>query len=318
MENDYEVRYVWDEAAERRGFEDALAVLDEAEAHECGRLTGIVYPAQIDTCSTDVLVDAHAESVARNRPFTTHAAQSVIEFREIIHRHGKTPIQWAHAIGILGENTILGHALFTDEHSWTPWPTGSDISILAETGTSVAHCPTPFSRYGHVLENFGRYRGAGVRMGLGTDVTPQNLIEEMRTAVITARIAAGDVGAVTAADVFEAATIGGAGALMRNDLGRIAPGAKADIVLLDTRHPLMMPVHDLLRSLVYSAAERAVRDVYVDGLQVVKDRKVTTLDHMGALERLTEAQARMLRDAPNRDYLGRQADEIVPLSLERR
>jgi hypothetical protein len=77
----------------------------------------------------------------------------------------------------------------------------------------------------------------------------------------------------------------------------------------------MIPARDPLRSLVYHAADRAVRDVFVDGRQVVAEGKVVTLDQAAAGERLAEAQRRMLAAAPHRDYRNRTADEIVPLSL---
>ena len=70
-----------------------------------------------------------------------------------------------------------------------------------------------------------------------------------------------------------------------------------------------------LRSLVFHAADRAVKDVYVAGRKVVSDGKVTTLDHAGACARLAEAQATMMQLTPQRDYLKRSADEIAPLSL---
>jgi len=233
----------------------------------------------------------------------------------MIRRHGKTPVQWAHEIGILGPGTILGHALFLDTHSWIRWWTKTDLSLIADHGCSVAHCPTPFARYGQVMENFGDYLRAGVNMGIGTDTTPHNLVEEMRKTAILARIAARDVATVTTADLLHAATVGGAKALMREDLGRIAAEKKADLVIVDLAVPQMIPARDPLRSFVYHAADRAVRDVFVDGRQVVAEGKVVTLDQAAAGERLVEAQRRMLAAAPNRDYRNRTAEEIVPLSL---
>jgi cytosine/adenosine deaminase-related metal-dependent hydrolase len=187
--------------------------------------------------------------------------------------------------------------------------------LLAESGTSVGHSPTPFARYGQTLENLGRYLRAGINVGLGTDVSPHNLLEEMRWAAVLARIAAEDVRAVGLADVFHAATVGGATALGRSDLGRLAPGMKADLVLVDLTDPGMIPVRDPLRSLVYTAAERAVLDVYVDGIRVVANRQVLTLDRAAAAGRLQEAQRRMLDAVPASDYAGRPADQIAPLSL---
>jgi cytosine/adenosine deaminase-related metal-dependent hydrolase len=165
------------------------------------------------------------------------------------------------------------------------------------------------------MENFGDYLRAGVNMGLGTDTTPHNLVEEMRKAAIFARIAARDVAAVTTADLLHAATVGGARALMREDIGRIAVDKKADLVGVDLTVAQMIPARDPLRSFVYHAADRAVREVFVDGRQVVAEGKVVTLDQAAAGERLVQAQRRMLAAAPSRDYRGRTAEEIVPLSL---
>jgi 5-methylthioadenosine/S-adenosylhomocysteine deaminase len=102
---------------------------------------------------------------------------------------------------------------------------------------------------------------------------------------------------------------------MRDDLGRIAPGKKADLVLIDLTVPQMRPVRDPLRSFIFHAADRAVRDVFVDGQQVVAEGKVLTLDQLGAADRLAGAQRRMLEAAPRRDYRRRKAEEISPLSL---
>ncbi|SRR5579883_270577 len=315
LENEWRLKYKWDEAAGRAAFEEALKLIDRINRHPSGRLSGVVSPAQIDTCTADLLRDSYDAALERKIPFTTHCSQSVNEFQEIVGRCGKTPIQWAKEIGILGSGTILGHAIFIDEHSWLHWHTRDDLKILADTGASVAHCPSPFARYGQILEDFGRYRRAGINLGLGTDVAPHNLIEEMRLTAILARVAAEHIDAVSTADILHAGTIGGATALGRDDLGRLAPGMKADMVVVDLKNPFMMPARDPLRSLVYTAADRAVRDVFVDGVKVVENGRVLTLDHAGALAELTEAQRRMERKVPERDYKQRSAAEIAPLSL---
>ncbi|MEE8500821.1 MAG: amidohydrolase family protein [Kiloniellales bacterium] len=315
LENDFELKFVWDEAAGRRGLDESLRLMAQADQHPCGRLSGMLYPAQIETCTADLFRDSIAAARQQNRPMTTHLSQSVLEFQEIVRRHGKTPMQYAQELGILGPNTILGHAIFIDEHSWLHWSSREDLAILARSGTTVAHCPTPFARYGQVLEDFGRYLRAGVRMGIGTDCAPHNMLEEMGRAAVLARIAAGDITTVSTADIFHAATVGGAAALLRDDLGRLAPGMKADLVLIDLAHPLMQPLYDPLRNLVYTAAERAVRDVYVGGKRVVAEGVVLGLDHKDALGRLQQAQERMIQDVPSHDYARRRAEEIVPLSL---
>jgi cytosine/adenosine deaminase-related metal-dependent hydrolase len=228
-----------------------------------------------------------------------------------MRRRGRTPIEWPREIGVFGADAIIGHAIFLDHHSWLHWPTRNDLAHLAETGTTVAHCPTVFSRRGILLEDFGRYR-AGVNLGIGTDTFPHNFVEELRTTAILARVAAGQVHAVTAADIFIAATIGGARALGRDDLGRITPGAKADFVMVDVAHPAMQPLYDPVRSLVYAAGERAIRHVFVGGQQVVRDGKALAFDSVEASVRLQMAQRRAIEKVPGFDWAGRSAAEIMP------
>jgi cytosine/adenosine deaminase-related metal-dependent hydrolase len=315
LENGWALKYRWDEPAGRRGFELALALIDQAGTHPSGRLSGIVSPAQIDTCTPDLLRDSFTAAEARNVPMTVHCAQSVNEFLVMVDRHGKSPIQFARDTGILSPRTVLGHAMFIDEHSWVRWHTRIDLGLLAETGTHVAHCPSPFARYGHTLEDFGRYRRAGVNLGIGTDVAPHNVIEEMRLAAILARVSARDITTTSVGELFHAATVGGADALGRPDLGRLAVGAKADVVLVDMANTWMRPARAPLRSLVFTAADRAVRTVFVHGVKVMDEGRVLTMDHAAALEAVAEGQQRMLRDAPSRDWAGRTAEQISPLSL---
>ena len=137
----------------------------------------------------------------------------------------------------------------------------------------------------------------------------------MLVALYAARAVAGTVEGADAAGVFEAATIGGATALGRDDLGRIAPGYRADLVLADLTHPAMIPVREPLRSLIYVAGSRAVRDVFVDGVQVVADRRVTTLDMDAALAALQQAQERAIPAVPDIDWAGRTLDEMAPMAL---
>jgi cytosine/adenosine deaminase-related metal-dependent hydrolase len=301
-----------DEARGRRAMEAALAFIDGLK-HPM--LSGMVSPMQIENCADDLLRDSFAAARERKVPFTLHVAQGVLEHLEMIRRHGATPIRHARDIGILAPGTIIGHAILPDTHSWIRWWTRDDVRSLAEAGCSVAHCPTPFARYGILMENFGDYVRAGINMGLGTDTTPHNMLEEIRKAGTFARIAARDINTVSTGMLFAAATVGGAQALMRDDLGRLAPRAKADLVLVDLKHPDMMPARDPLRSLIFHAADRAIKDVYVGGRRVVADGDVTTLDHRAAAERLGQAQQRMMAATPGRDYRGRTADEIAPLTL---
>ena len=313
--NGHEVQYRWDEAAGRRNFAEALAVLDAVEKHPCPRLFGMVAPGQIDTCTPELLREARAAAADRGLPMTLHAAQSVVEFREMVRRHGKTPIEWLEALGLLGPDFIIGHAIFVDGHSWLNWPDREDLRRIADSGASVAHCPNQFVRGGVMLEHFGGYRRAGVNLGIGTDTFPHNMLDEMRWALVLCKVAARDVDATNAAEVFHAATVGGARALGREDLGRLAVGCRADFVLVDTSHPHLQPLRDPLRGLLFSALERPIRDVFVDGRQVVREGEVMTIDVGAACEALNEGQRRALEGVAERDWANRSAEEAFPLSL---
>ena len=310
------VTWKWDEAGGLAQFEKAKRVMADAEAHNSGRLDSMVFPAQIDTVTPELFAAGRKHADESGRHFSTHIGQSVVEVREMIRRHNMTPIQWAAAQGLLKDDTVLAHCILLDDHPQIRWHTSKDLDLIAESGASVAHCPQPFARYGLAMDHVGRYRARGVNVGLGTDCAPHNLSEEMRLAIVAGRLMSEDIRSLDTAGAFEAATLGGAAALGRDDIGALAPGMAADIVLVDLGHPLMQPARDPLRSFVFHAADRAVRTVLVDGEIVLKDGNPVHLDPAAAMECVAEAQARMLRDSTKHDYLGRDGAAIAPLSLE--
>ena len=307
--------YTWYEEEGLQNLDKALELIDAAESHSSGRLHGMVGAAQADTCTEEHFRKCKEAAEVRGIPLQTHAAQSIMEFREMLRRHGKTPIEWLHDIGVLGSNMLLGHAINIDQHPWVNYHEHKDLERLAETGTSVVHCARAFAQWGDMMRSLGGYRSAGVNMALGTDCYPHDMIEEMRIAGLMSKVAAGHVDLLRTEDVFEIATLGAARALSRDDLGRIAIGAKADIVLVDLTHPSMRPLRDPLKSLVYSGVASAVRDVYVNGELVVKDREVQTIDQNDALDRLQAGQQRALKRVPEMDWAKRTAEEIAPICL---
>ncbi len=311
----HSVVYDWDHDAGREHFETAIGVIEAAERHPSGRLSGMLAPAQVDTCSAERLRDSAAYAAENDVPMQIHAGQSPTEFHEMVRRHGHSPIRELHDLGVLGPRTIIGHGIILDHHPWLHWPTGVDVGLIAEAKASVAHCPVEFVRRGMALHTFNGYRDAGVNLGIGTDTYPHDLLHEMLVALYAARAVAGTVDGADAAGVFEAATVGGATALGRNDLGRIAPGCRADLVLVDLADPAMIPVREPLRSLIYVAGSRAVRDVFVDGVQVVTKGKVTTVDMESALVALQEAQGRAIPAVPDIDWADRSLDELAPMAL---
>ena len=141
---------------------------------------------------------------------------------------------------------------------------------------------------------------------------PHNMLDEIRLAAYLARTQANDPRSLTTTELFDAATIGGATALGRQDIGRLAAGCRADFVLVDVTHPMMRPARDPVRSLVYAAGDRAVKDVFVDGRKVVADGEVVTMDYRQAAGHLHEAQKRVIHNAPAQDWAHRPVEVSSP------
>ena len=310
-----EVRYHWDRERGEQGFNAARMIIDELMERPDSLVSPILAPAQADTCSPALLRSALDLARERDLPLTVHAAQTMVEFQEMLRRHGTTTVQWLEAQQLLEERVFFGHGIFMDHHGWTHLRGERDLAIVAARGVGVAHCPTVFARSAMCLESLGRYRNRGVTLGIGTDSYPMNMLEEMRTAVYLARIAGGTVFDTRFAEVFEAATVDGAELLRRGDLGRLAVGCKADLVLVDLQDPAMQPVHDPLRNLLVAAAERAVRHVYVDGRPVVWNGEMLHIDQEAALSALTEAQQQAVAAVSTRDRQGQTLDAIAPRML---
>ena len=218
---------------------------------------------------------------------------------------------WLRDLGVLGSGTILGHALIVGGSSWTSWPAG-DVAIMGETATSVAHAAWVFARRGVAMESFARYRAAGVPLSLGTDTCPQSMLEAMRWAAVVSKLVERNTQATTAAHVFDAATLGGARALGREDLGRIAPGARADLVLWKGRSWGMTPLRDPVRNLVYNATAEDVDRVRVDGRLVVAGGRVLATDERALFDALQAGGERMWPRMREFDWASRDADGLSP------
>jgi cytosine/adenosine deaminase-related metal-dependent hydrolase len=313
--NSHRLDYEWNKALGRERYAEALSFIDEARSDPSGRIDAVMTPSQIETCSEDLLQEAVAEARHRGIRITIHAAQTMAEHEELLRRTGETAPIMLERLGILGPDLILGHCIFIDQHSWTRQRSRDDLARLARNGTSVAHCPVTFARSGMTLETFGGYCRAGVNVGIGTDSYPFNMLEEMREAMICSRVSSRSVHDLDTATLFSAATTGGAKALGRDDIGRLSLGAKADLVFIDLSHPAMQPIHDPLRNLIHCAAERAVRDVYVDGSAIVRERRVVGIDYDGAVRELQDAQRRAARRAEREDPKKRSFADLAPYSL---
>ena len=249
-----------------------------------------------------------------NVPLALHTSQSVPEFQEMTRRHGRTPIEWLNDIGFLGPNVILGHAIMPGGSSWTNYH-ADDVGILADTGTNVAHAVWVFARRGIAMESFARYLARGVNMTIATDTCPQSMIEALRWSAVVSKIVDRRTEVATAADVFNAATLGGAKALGRDDLGRLAPGAKADLLLWSGRSMFMTPLCDPIRNIVYSAQAEDLRGSIVDGEWIMRDGVVPGQDIRALSDAVQAAAETMWAGTPKGDWAKRTIDQLSPESF---
>lgn len=305
------VVWEWNEEEGRRAFQRAVEFSKKHDGAHGDLVRCFMSPAQVDTCTPELLIEAKRMADEMGRPYTVHTSQSTVEFFEMLGRHGKTPIAWMNELGVLGPNTILGHAIIIGGSSWTNYPAG-DIRMMADSGCSVAHAPWVFARRGIAMESFARYLAAGINMSLGTDTNPQSMIEAMRWASVISKIVDRQTEVATAADVFNAATLGGARALGRDDLGKIAAGAKADLVLWKTRSWGMTPLRDPVKNIVFNARDEDIDRVYVNGRLVVEGGRVLAADERKIFADLQAGGERMWPRMAEFDWAGRSADELSP------
>lgn len=308
------VKYEWFEDDGRAAFERAVAFIEANDGKAGDRIKSFLTPAQIDTVSKDLLQRSRAAASEMRVPLALHTSQSVPEFTEIVRRHGKSPIEWLQEIGFLGNDVILGHAIVVGGGSWANFH-ADDIGILADTGTNVAHAVWVFARRGIAMESFSRYLARGVNMTIATDTCPQSMIEALKWTAVVSKIMDRRTEVATAADVFNAATLGGAKALGRDDLGRIARGAKADMLLWDKKGISMSPVRDPIRNIVYSAQAEDLHSTIIDGEWVMRDRVVPGLDPRKLSSGLQEAAETMWANMHKGDWAGRDIDKLSPESF---
>ncbi len=300
---------LWDEKRAFAGLERNVALIERLRARGNPRLTGFLFPYQAGNCSADLLRETMRRSRALgNVHIRTHIAEYADDLAASLARHNKAPLEWIVDTGMVGPNVCLTHAIYTRDFS--------EIEALARTGTSVCHCPLVNAREGDALASFDRYRAAGLNLGIGTDTFPPDLIEEMRIGSLLCKVADKSRGAGSVAAFFHAATIGGATALARPDLGRLAAGAAADICIWnisDFRHG---PSDDPLRSLVHFGSGRDCDTVIVAGREVLTGGKIPGLDEAELMHRAQIAWNKYKQRLAG--WAGDAADRIYPSALPMR
>jgi cytosine/adenosine deaminase-related metal-dependent hydrolase len=277
----------------------------------------MLFPYQFDTCSAELLQATKEAARERGLIIHMHTAQSPYEFHESLRRYGKTPIQYLYHEGFLDSKVILTHVIYTTANPVTGYARGDlrDIELLADSDATVAHTPWIYSQGGGFLHSFGQYQRAGVNLAIGTDAFPMDMIKEMRYAAIMGKVADRDCVAVTAKDVFNAATLGGAKALGRDDLGRLAPGAKADIVIVDLAGSHVGLVDDPIKTLVYFASERDIETVIVDGKVVVEGGRIPGVDEEALTRKANEVNQRQKMAFVAQNPTGKPAEALFPPSF---
>ena len=308
------VYWEWNEAKGTAGLARAIDYVKKYDGAYNGRIRAMIYPGQMDTCTLDLLRAARQAADELDVPVQLHAAMNQREFHKILEQHGKTPIALLHSIGFLKPKTGLGHCVFHNRHSWCHYPYGDDLKMLADSGASVVHAPYKYAKMGLTFESFARYRDAGINIAIGTDTYPQDMIHEMRWAALMTRMADESFTVGHPRDVFDAATLGGATHLGRDDIGRLAVGAKADIIIVDLLQVHYGAVHDPIKALVECGSGRDVETIIVDGETLIEQGKVLRFDEATMLREVQSEGERLWQAVPEWHWTGKRIDEIVPPS----
>jgi 8-oxoguanine deaminase len=204
----------------------------------------------------------------------THIAETADEEAFCVERFGRRPLEYLEDLGLLGPGVWLAHCVHLD---------AKDIRRIAATGTSVAWCPTSNLRLASGIAPARRLLDEGAGVGLGVDGSASNdagnLLAEARQAMLVSR-AAGDPRTLSPREALRLATRGGAACLGRDDIGSIEVGKRADIALFDVDGlGLAGADADPVAALVLCAPPR-VRDLFVEGLPVVRDGRLATADEV--------------------------------------
>jgi cytosine/adenosine deaminase-related metal-dependent hydrolase len=296
----------------RPGLQRAVEFIKQFHGAHNGRLQGILNPAQAETCEPSLLQESAAAAKELDVPIHIHAGGNFREFLQILNTHRKPVVEYLADSGILGPRTTIGHMAITGGHSRVDYPRGNELKLLAESGSTVGHCPHKCAKMAFAMESFDQYRNAGVNIGLGTDTYPLDIVAEMRYASLISRLVDRDASGARPADVFNAATLGGARALGRDDLGRLAPGAKADLIIINLRTTRYGPVRDPINALVEYGSGADVETVVVDGEIVVENGRSTRINDDELFAKAETGAKRAWDNWAARDWNGRTVEQIIP------
>ena len=262
----------WDDERGMRGLEEAIRFVRDYDGAHGGLIRGFLQPDRIEGCTDELLVRTAEAAAELDCPVRLHCCQGELEVQTVHERWGRSSLAVLHDLGFLSRRALLPHGTHLGGIAPTPARIERELDWLAESGAAVVHCPLVSARHGDVLDSFGRFRDRGIGIGLGTDTFPPDLILNMHVGTMVTRIREGSMRA-SAADYYTAATIGGADALGRRDLGRLMPGALADITIFDLSGFHLGQFFDPIQTMVLNGSGRDFTTVIVDGRTVMEDRQ---------------------------------------------
>jgi 5-methylthioadenosine/S-adenosylhomocysteine deaminase len=237
-----------------------------------GRLRVCFAPRFVPSCSGPLLRATSELAERFDAQIHTHAAETILEREIVLRTTGIEEIAYLDSVGISGRRAALAHCVWVDPH---------EMARLARQGTNVVHCPSSNLKLGSGVAKVPEMLDAGCRVAIGADGAPCNnrldIFAEMHLASLIQKPRLGaDV--LPARKVLELATLGGARALgLEDEIGSIAVGKRADLIVLELGEPHASPAGaDLVSHVVYAARASDVRDVFVDGRPIVLGHDLVT------------------------------------------
>ncbi len=293
---------------EERGFQGLYAAAQFSDSHEGlhGDLVRtMMTPDRVETCTAALLRETARIAAERHIPIRLHCAQGAMETQTVMQLHGKTSPQWLHELGFLSERLLAPHATTA---------TAEDLALYRDHGVTIVHCPLVSARGGNVLRSFRQCRDMGINIAMGTDTAPADMLANLATGMMLCRIAEGRADACRSEEFYDAATLGGAAALKRQDIGRLAPGCKADIAIFDLACARTGPAIDPIQTLMIAGNGSIVRAVFVDGRLSMHNGHVAGIDLEQAQAQAQQQFEGLLSKYPERTYAHPPASEIFSAS----
>jgi 5-methylthioadenosine/S-adenosylhomocysteine deaminase len=257
-----------------------------------GRITVGFGPLAPWRCSDETMRRTVALARRWGLPTHVHVAEAQDEIDMLQERTGMRHVEWLHALDALGPDVHLVHGVWLEDH---------ELDLVAESGAVIVHCPVSNMYLASGVAAVCKMLELGIPVGMGTDgpgsQNSQDILESLKVAALLAKVSTCDANAVLPLDLLRMATVDGARLLGRDDIGRIVPGARADLTLVDLNKARSMPVHHPESALVYNASGADVHTVLVEGRILLDAGEVTVLDEAALLEECRQAARDLLRRA---------------------